>query len=196
LCLVCTRQLVEQPDFADGRLQLVCEACAAEAKERFRRETNLSAMQLPLLLIPGGIGALLGALVWAGVWFTYDWALGLLSGALIPTLLLAALYAATGILVAKVVAFFPSRVRNRGQHFGAGVTLLFCAFALVFGELALMGLFCLKALGVLPPPSVIARVYFAVLRELSVLYVGGKIIAAATALYLSYSFTLPQKVKV
>src|SRR6185369_8995268 len=106
---------VEEPGFAEGRLQLVCEACAVEAKERFRRETNLSTMQLPLLLVPGFIGALVGGLVWAGVWFTYDWAVGLLRGGFVPTLLLVAVYACTGILVAKVVAFFPSRVRNRGE---------------------------------------------------------------------------------
>jgi hypothetical protein len=193
LCLVCTRQTVEKPGFTDNRLQLICEACDLEAKSRFQRENLLNPLQLPLLLIPAVIGALVGSLIWSGAWFTYDWVIGLARGGFVPTLLLALLYCGTGFLVAKPLTFFLSRVRNRGIHFGATLSVLSCLAALVLGETLLMAFLCLKVLKFLPPPSFIAHVYLSVMRELSFLYVGGKLVAAATALYFAYTDALPKK---
>jgi hypothetical protein len=56
-----------------------------------------------------------------------------------------------------------------------------------------MALFCLKELGFLPPPPFIVQVYLSVMRDLSILYIGGKLVAAVSALYFCYISTLPKK---
>jgi hypothetical protein len=193
LCLKCTAQPVDHPEFRDDRLQLLCEACNAEEKDRFRRETELSLGNIPLLIVPGAISAVAGAIVWAGLWYSYPIVLEKLSARSVPVLLLAVMYAGTGILIGKIISFFISRVRNRGTYFAASIALLFCVMALVLGEMLHISALCLKYLGFIPPPPVIGDLWISILREFSILYGLGKLISVGTALYIAYSDALPKR---
>ena len=57
ICLKCSAQRVDQPRLADDRLELLCDACKAEAEDTFRRETELNVGNIPLLIVPGVIAA-------------------------------------------------------------------------------------------------------------------------------------------
>src|SRR5688572_9433233 len=123
VCTKCCAQKVDQPGFEDDRLQLLCEACRAEEEDRFRRETQLNVGNIPLLIVPGVIAAVIGAVLWGGIWYSYP--IVLEKFARVPLVLLGLVYCGTGLAVGKVVSFFITRVRNRGAHFGAAMALIF-----------------------------------------------------------------------
>ncbi len=192
LCLKCTSQAVNRPGFEDDRLQLLCDACAGEAEERHRRETQLNVGNIPLLLIPGGVSAFVGAIVWAFIWYSYPIVLEKV-GETVPVVLLGLIYWGSGVVLGKIVSFFVSRVRNRGTHFAAWTAALFCAAALILGEGLFVAALCLKYLGAIPEPAIIAEIWVNLLREFSTLYVGGKLVSAGTALCIAYRDARPKR---
>jgi hypothetical protein len=192
LCLRCNARRVERPRFADERLQLLCDACEGEEEDRFRRETQLNIGNIPLLLIPGTIAAIVGAVLWAGIWYSYPIILQKLSW--VPLILLGLIYCGTGIVVGKVVSFFITRVRNRGTHFGATLAVLFCGAALLLGEAFFITALCLKFAGFIPRPALIADLWMNVTREFSSLYVFGKVLSAITALFIAFHSARPKRV--
>ena len=193
LCLKCTAQPVTRPGFENDRLQLLCEACSAEVEDRFRRETQLSVGNIPLLLIPGAISALVGAIVWAVIWFTVPILLEKFSGGWVPIVLLVSVYVGTGFAVGKIIGFFISRVRNRGTHLAASVAVLLCGAALILGEGLYVAALCLKYIGGIPEPRILAKLWVSLLGEFSGLYIIGKIIAVAMALYIAYHDARPAR---
>jgi hypothetical protein len=193
LCLKCTAQPVARPGFEDDRMQLLCDACRTEAEDRHRRETELAVGNIPLLLVPGVISALLGAIVWAGIWYSYPIVLEKLSGGQVPVVILGLIYWGSGVIVGKIVSFFLTRVRNRGTQFAAWMAVLFCGAAAVLGEGLLVAGLCLKYLGGIPALGVIAELWIAIMREFSGLYVVGKLVSVGTALYIAYHDARPKK---
>jgi hypothetical protein len=116
-----------------------------------------------------------------------------LGGGLVPIAVLGLVYWGSGCVIGKIISFFISRVRNRGTHYGASVAVLFCAAALILGEGFFVTALCLKYIGVIPAPGVIAELWFSIMREFSGLYIGGKLVSAGTALYIAYHDARPKR---
>jgi hypothetical protein len=191
ICLKCSARRVEEPGLADDRLELLCDACKAEAEDAFRRETQLNVGNIPLLIVPGVIAAVIGAVLWAGIWYSYPIVLEKFTR--IPIVLLALIYCGAGLAVGKVVSFFITRVRNRGVHFGAAMAVIFCGAAVVLGEGLFVVALCLKYLGLIPQPAAIANLWVSITREFSGLYALGKVISVGTALYIAFSDSRPKR---
>ena len=192
-CLKCGSQAVEKPGFENDRLQLVCEACQAEAELKFRRSTELNLANVPLLIIPGAMCAFLGALIWGGIWFSYHWVMEKFGEFYAPALLIAMIYCGTGWLVAKPVSAVISKVRNRGVHFGAMLALFCCAAGIFLGELVHVAALCMQVLNEIPPLEGVAYLWWALFQELPWFYFVGKAVATVSGLYFAYVLALPKR---
>lgn len=190
-CTACGTQSVEHPTFDEGRLQVVCEACAKAVELKFQSESRFNAGQLPLLLIPGALSAVVGAIIWSGAWYGFHWIIQQQSSdtVYLPIAVLALVSIGVGCLVPQPLLYYMSKVRNRGIGFGSWFAVICAAIAVVLGEFLFAAALFVEAFKIVPPPNALLSLWPVVLGNVSAV----KIIGAGAALFVAYKQARPRK---
>jgi hypothetical protein len=191
LCTTCGIQSVERPTFDDGRLQLLCDPCRQAAELKFKSESTFKAGQLPFLLIPGALCSVIGAIIWAGLWYAFHWFLQQQSSdrVYMPIAVLGLLSCGAGCLVPQPLLFYVPKVRNRGIHFGSWFAVFCTAAALILGEFLYAAALFIEAFKFVPPLTALPRLWPVVLSNVTDI----RIVGAGAALVIAYTQSRSRK---
>ena len=196
LCHYCRRNEVASVSFLEGRVAQICNVCLSDRLSACTGQRYASTTGVSSSVMFGGIAAIIGAVLWGGMWIVHDWFIGLLSSGrdviYVPELLAILIFVTIGFATGWPIGYAISRIPDRGDRIAGTVGAVCGLAAVLFGEIICV-VFIVYRLAEVVSFSIAKDLLWVYWSNVGFSYLVHKVIAAFIAIMVAYLWAKPRK---